>query len=263
MAGVSAEYGWRFLRAAGLLSVAFIGLEIIIGSVNYYHMVQQKMFLVTLMAWLSVLGMVFARFVHLSQKVGRVAGVATCAIIFIYIVLNYAHLGIRAALGSVGINWLHVYLVCIYFLCFCFGMYAQTWLGEGLCRKNVARVALVAFLVGMMVLGYCSYMMLDRMRLERALTPFVCSTLCLLRELSMLAVGLSMSVLAISRTAYRLTRLLSVKIVLFALAFVSLFFLLEVSDDFVALVFVIPYFVAILMLASSLARWMVKALRWF
>ena len=114
VAGVSAEYGWRFLRAAGLLSVAFIGLEIIIGSVNYYHMVQQKMFLVTLMAWLSVLGMVFARFVHLSQKVGRVAGVATCAIIFIYIVLNYAHLGIRAALGSVGINWLHVYLVCIY-----------------------------------------------------------------------------------------------------------------------------------------------------
>ena len=79
----------------------------------------------------------------------------------------------------------------------------------------------------------------------------------------MLAVGLSMSVLARSRTAYRLTRLLSVKIVLFALAFVSLFFLLEVSDDFVALVFVIPYFVAILMLASSLARWMVKALRWF
>lgn len=84
VAGVSAEYGWRFLRAAGLLSVAFIGLEIIIGS----DIVPSNMFLVTLEAWLSVLGMVFARFVRLFKKVGRMAGVATCAIIFIYIVLN-------------------------------------------------------------------------------------------------------------------------------------------------------------------------------
>lgn len=79
----------------------------------------------------------------------------------------------------------------------------------------MARVALVAFLVGMMVLGYCSYMLPDGVWQEQTLTPFAYSTLCLFRELAMLTAGLSIAVLARSRTAYRLTRPLAVKIVLF------------------------------------------------
>lgn len=79
----------------------------------------------------------------------------------------------------------------------------------------MARVALVAFLVGMMVLGYCSYMLPDSVWQEQTLTPFAYSTLCLFRELAMLTAGLSIAVLARSRTAYRLTRPLAVKIVLF------------------------------------------------
>ena len=47
---------------------------------------------------------------------------------------------------------------------------------------------LVAFLVGMMVLGYCSYMLPDSVWQEQTLTPFAYSTLCLFRELAMLTV---------------------------------------------------------------------------
>lgn len=75
----------------------------------------------------------------------------------------------------------------------------------------MARVALVAFLVGMMVLGYCSYMLPDSVWQEQTLTPFAYSTLCLFRELAMLTAGLSIDVLARSRTAYRLSRPLAVK----------------------------------------------------
>lgn len=34
--GVTTEYGWRFLRAAGLVMVACVGLGLIIGSLNLY-----------------------------------------------------------------------------------------------------------------------------------------------------------------------------------------------------------------------------------
>ena len=93
----------------------------------------------------------------------------------------------------------------------------------------MARVALVAFLVGMMVLGYCSYMLPDSVWQEQTLTPFAYSTLCLFRELAMLTAGLSIAVLARSRTAYRLTRPLAVKIVLFALALIPLLYLSEME----------------------------------
>ena len=129
---------------------------------------------------------------------------------------------------------------------------------SGLCRKNVARVALVAFLVGMMVLGYCSYMLPDSVWQERTLTPFAYSTLCLFRELAMLT-----AVLARSRTAYRLTRPLAVKIVLFALALIPLLYLSEMRYTMTTLVLLTPYIIALLMLAPTLVRWLVKALKRF
>lgn len=134
---------------------------------------------------------------------------------------------------------------------------------SGLCRKNVARVALVAFLVGMMVLGYCSYMLPDSVWQEQTLTPFAYSTLCLFRELAMLTAGLSIAVLARSRTAYRLTRPLAVKIVLFALALIPLLYLSEMRYTLTTLVLLTPYIIALLMLAPTLVRWLVKALKRF
>lgn len=121
----------------------------------------------------------------------------------------------------------------------------------------------MAFLVGMMVLGYCSYMLPDSVWQEQTLTPFAYSTLCLFRELAMLTAGLSIAVLARSRTAYRLTRPLAVKIVLFALALIPLLYLSEMRYTLTTLVLLTPYIIALLMLATTLVRWLVKALKRF
>lgn len=267
-AGVTAEYGWRFLRAAGLVTVACVGLGLIIGSLNLYlvdYVISPKLSFVAMMAWVSVLGMMFARFVCLSRKAGLIVGGTTCVGIFIYIVLNYAHLGIRAALGSVGIYWLHVYLGFLCFVCFCFGMYAQTRIGDGLCRKKTAWVALIVLLsvIVIRLLDSCSYMMLDRAEYEQTMSSSLRSSLSLFRDLSALAVAFSMAVLARSRTVYRLTRPLVVKGVLVALALIPMLFLVETRDAFVALALSAPYVIAFLMLGPTLARLLVKGVRWF
>lgn len=265
--GVTTEYGWRFLRAAGLVMVACVGLGLIIGSLNLYlvdYVISPKLSFVAMMAWVSVLGMMFARFVCLSRKAGLIVGGTTCVGIFIYIVLNYAHLGIRAALGSVGIYWLHVYLGFLCFVCFCFGMYAQTRIGNGLRRKKTAWVALIVLLsvIVIRLLDSCSYMMFDRAGYEQTMSSSLRSSLSLFRDLSALAVAFSMAVLARSRAIYRLTRPLVAKVVFVALALVPLFLLIEAGDTFVALALSTPYVIAFLMLAPTLVRRLIKDLRW-
>ena len=252
-AGVTAEYGWRFLRAAGLVTVACVGLGLIIGAFNPYlidNIISPKLSFVALMAWLSVLGMMFARLVRLSKKNGLIAGIAFCVGIFIYIVLEYSH---------------HVYLGFICFVCFCFGMYVRTWIGDGLCRKKTARVALIVLLsvIAIRLLDSCSYMMFDRAGHEQAFSPLLLSSMNLFRSLSTLALAFSMAVLARSRGIYRLTRPLAAKGVLLALALIPLLFLVEASDAFVALALSTPYIIAFLMLAPTLVRRLVKDLRWF
>lgn len=79
----------------------------------------------------------------------------------------------------------------------------------------------------------------------------------------MLAAGLSIAVLARSRTAYRLTRPLVVKIVLFALALIPLLYLSEMRYTLTTLVLLTPYIIALLMLAPTLVRWLVKTLKRF
>ena len=79
----------------------------------------------------------------------------------------------------------------------------------------------------------------------------------------MLTAGLSIAVLARSRTAYRLTRLLAVKIVLFALALIPLLYLSEMRYTLTTSVLLTPYIIALLMLAPTLVRWLVKALKRF
>ncbi|HBH09102.1 MAG TPA: hypothetical protein DDX40_06860 [Rikenellaceae bacterium] len=267
-AGVTAEYGWRFLRAAGLVTVACVGLGLIIGSLNFYlidNIISPKLSFVAQMAWLSVMGMMFARLVRLPKKMGLIAGIAVCVGIFIYIVLEYAHLGIRAALGSVGIDWFHVCFGFICFVSFCCGMYARTWIGDGLCRRKTARAALVVFLsvIVIRLLDSCSYMMFDRAGYEQTMSSSLRSSLSLFRDLSALAVAFSMAVLARSRAIYRLTRPLVVKGVLVALALIPMLFLVETRDAFVALALSAPYVIAFLMLGPTLARLFVKGVRWF
>ncbi len=250
---MTAEYGWRFLRAAGLVTVACVGLGLIIGAFNPYlidNIISPKLSFVALMAWLSVLGMMFARLVRLSKKNGLIAGIAFCVGIFIYIVLEYSH---------------HVYLGFICFVCFCFGMYVRTWIGDGLCRKKTARVALIVLLsvIAIRLLDSCSYMMFDRAGHEQAFSPLLLSSMNLFRSLSTLALAFSMAVLARSRGIYRLTRPLAAKGVLLALALIPLLFLVEASDAFVALALSTPYIIAFLMLAPTLVRRLVKDLRWF
>ena len=79
----------------------------------------------------------------------------------------------------------------------------------------------------------------------------------------MLTAGLSIAVLARSRTAYRLTRPLAVKIVLFALALIPLLYLSDMRYTSTTLVLWAPYIIALLMLAPTLVRWLVKALKRF
>lgn len=268
MAGMTAEYGWRFLRAAGLVTVACVGLGLIIESEILYlidDIILPKLFFVALMAWLSVMGMMFARFVRLPPKMGLIAGIAACVVIFIYIVLEYAHLGLRAALGSAGIDWFHVYLGFLCFVCFCFGIYERTWIGDGFCRKKTAWVALIVLLsvIVIRLLDSCSYMMFDRAEYEQSMSSLLRSSLNLFRDLSTLAVACSMAVLARSRAIYRLTRPLAVKVVLVSLALVPLFHISEMRYTFTALVLSTPYVIAFLMLAPTLVRRLVKDLRWF
>lgn len=267
-AGVSAEYGWRFLRAAGLVTTAGFALGFIVEFVISYpagNILSLGLSVAALMAWLSVLGMMFAKLACLSKKAGLVAGILACIVGFIYIVFHYAHLGIMTALASVGIYWFHVYVVFLLFVCFCSGMFVQTWIGDGLCRKKVVLVALIVFLavIGVRALDSCSYAMFDRVRHEQAFSPLVRSTFCLLRDLSTFAVAFSFAVLARSRAVYLLTRPLAVKLALVALALVPLPSLFNSHDVFLAIVPSTPYLVALLMIAPTLVRRLVKDLRWF
>ncbi len=267
-AGVSAEYGWRFLRAAGLVTTAGFALGYIIGSVisdPTGNILSPGLSVAALMAWLSVLGMMFAKVARLSKKMGLVAGILACIVGFIFIVFHYAHLGIMTALASVGIYRFHVYVVFLLSVCFCFGMFVQTWIGDGFCRKKVVLVTLIVFLavICIKVLDSCSYAMFDRVQHEQAFSPLVRSTLCLLRELSTLAVAFSFAVLARSRAVYLLTRPLTVKLALVVLALVPLPSLFESLDAFMAIVLSTPYLVALLMIAPTFVRRLVKDLRWF
>lgn len=98
---------------------------------------------------------------------------------------------------------------------------------------------------------------------EQALSPLLRSSLNMFRDLSSLALAFSMAVLARSRAVYWLTRPLAVKVVFVALALVPLFLLIEAGDTFVALALSAPYVIAFLMLGPTLARLLVKGVRWF
>ena len=263
--GEPAEYGWRFLRAAGLVTAAGLALGFIIESVisdPTCNILSPRLSLAALMAWLSVPGMMSAKLARLSKKTGLAAGILACIVIFIYNVFHHAHLGIMTALASVGIDWFHVYFAFLLFVCLCFGIFVQTWIGDGFCREKVALVTLIVILA-VIGLDICSYALFGCARHEQAPGPLVRSTLCLFRELSTLAVAFSFAVLARSRAVYLLTRPLAVKFVLVALALVPLPFLFNSHDAFTAIVSSTPYLVALLMIAPTLVRRLVKDLRWF
>lgn len=263
--GEPAEYGWRFLRAAGLVTTAGFALGFIIESLTSDptgNILSPRLSLAALMAWLSVLGMMSAKLARLSKKTGLAAGILACIVIFIYVVFHYAHLGIMTALASVGIYWFRVYTVFLLFVFLCFGIFVQTWIGDGFCREKVALVTLIVILA-VIGLNICSYALFGCAQHGQEPAPLVRSTLCLFRELSTLAVAFSFAVLARSRAVYLLTRPLAIKFVLVALALVPLPFLFNSHDAFRAILPSTPYLVALLMIAPTLVRRLVKDLRWF
>lgn len=251
---------WKFLRVAGLLSVAFMGIGGCVSGnrltmADYW--VNPDLTAITVMIWFIVMGMMLVQFLRLTKRATRIMGGLACACIIARIVLNYAHLGIYTSLQSLDIPWFYVVFLFVILVSVCLGAYIQNEFGAGLYRGQRVKIALIALMtmIGIMAL------MRNLKTLE--LSAFVSSSIHSFNILASIFFSLSAAVLFRSRVAYRLTRPLVVKFVLILLELVPLTLVFETFDILTMIVFLSPYIIALVASAPTLARRMVEDLGWF
>lgn len=256
-AGLTEKCGWKFLRAAGLLSVAFMGIGVcvsghLLAMANYW--INPDLTAIMVMTWFIVMGMMLTQLLQPSKRVTRMMGGLAGACIIVRIVLNYVHLGIYTSLQSLNIPWFYVVFLFVFLISVCLGAYIQNEFGAGLYRGRTVKVALIA-LVTMIVI-----MALIRSLKTLELSVFVSSSIYSFNILASIFIPLSVAVLFRSRVAYRMTRPLAVRFVLAALALVLAF---ETYDTAMWIVSASPFIIALVVFAPTLVRRMVEDLKWF
>ncbi len=258
--GLTGKCGWKFLRVAGLLSVAFMGIGGCVSGYRFYlagYWIQSNPTTITVTIWFTVMGMMLAQLLRPSKRVTRIMGCLALACIIVCIALNYIHFGIHTSLQSVNIPWFHVVFLFVILLSVCLGAYIQNEFGAGLYRGRRVKIALIT-LVAMI-----GIMALIRSLKTLELSAFARSSICSFNILALIFIPLSAAVLFRSRVAYRLTRPLVVKFVLLLLALVPLALVFETCDILTMIVFLSPYIIALAASAPTLVRRMVEDLEWF
>lgn len=259
-AGLTDRCGWKFMRVAGLLSVAFMGLGVCFNGYRFYladYWLQPNLTCIAVITWFIVMGMMLAQIMKPSKRVTRIMGGLAGTFIIARIALNYVHLGIFTLRQSMDIPWLYAVILFVILISVCLGAYIQNEFGDGLYRGRTVKVALIALvtMIGMIAL----------MRSLKALelSAFVSSSIHSFNILASIFIPLSAAVMFKSRVAYRLTRHLVVKFVLLLMALVPLTFVFGTCDILTMIVFLSPYIIALAASAPTLARRMVEDLKWF
>lgn len=258
--GLTDKSGWKFLRVAGLLSVAFMGIGGCVSSHRFYlagHWILTNLTTVTVTVWFTVMGMMLTQVMKPPKRVTRMMGGLAGACIIARIVLNYVHLGICASLGSLDIPWFYVVFLFVILISVCLGAYIQNEFGAGLYRGRKVKIALITLIT---MIGI---MALIRSLKTLELSAFASSSIYSFNILASIFIPLSAAVLFRSRIAYQLTRPLVVKFVLLLLALVPLTLVFETCDILTMIVFLSPYIIALAASAPTLVHRMVEDLEWF
>ncbi len=250
------KYGWKFLRTAGLLSVAFMGIGVCASGhllVMTGYWVQPNLTIIAVTTWFIVMGMMLTQLLRPSKRVTRIMGGLAGIGIIARIVLNYVHFGIYASLQSLDIPWFYVVFLFVFLISVCLGAYIQNEFGAELYRGRIVKIALIVLMtmIGIMAL------MRSLKTLE--LNAFARSSICSFNILASIFIPLSVAVLFRSRAAYRLTRPLVIKFVLVALALALAF---ETYGTSMWIVSVSTFVIALVAFASSIVRRIVKDLKW-
>ena len=255
-AGLTDKYGWKFLRTAGLLSVAFMGIGVcvsghLLAMAGYW--INPDLTAISVMTWFIVMGMMLAQLLRPSKRVTRIMGGLAGACIIARIVLNYVHLGIYSSLQSLDIPWFYVVILFVFLISVSLGAYIQNEFGAVLYRGRIVKVALIVLMtmIGIMAL------MRSLKTLE--LSAFVRSSICSFNILASIFIPFSIAVLFRSRAAYRLTRPLVVKFVLVALTLALVF---ETYGTSMWIVSASPFVIALVAFAPTLVRRMVNDMKW-
>lgn len=254
-AGLTDKFGWKFLRTAGLLSVAFMGIGVCVSGhllVMTGYWVQPNLTIIAVTTWFIVMGMMLTQLLRPSKRATRIMGGLAGACIITRIVLYYVHLGIYSSLQSLDIPWFYVVFLFVFLISVCLGAYIQNELGTGLYRGRIVKVALIVLMtmIGIMAL------MRSLKTLE--LSAFAHSSICSFNILASIFIPLSVAVLFRSRAAYRLTRPLEVKFVLVALALALAF---ETYGTSMWIVSVSTFVIALVAFASTIVRRIVEDMK--
>lgn len=259
--GLTGKSGWKFLRVAELLSVAFMGMGVCFNGYRFYladYWIQPNLTCIAVITWFIVMGMMLTQILQPSKIVTRILGGLACMGIMARLIFNHIHLGIFTYLQSIEINWFYVVFMFVFLVSVCLGAYIQNELGTRLYQGRTVKVALIALvtMAGMIVLARLLNLTLELGTLARSI----------IRSFNILAlifIPLSAAVLFRSHAAYRLTRPLVVKFVLTLLALVPLACVFETCDILTWVVFLSPYAIALITSAPTLARRMGEDLEWF
>lgn len=264
--GLTYRCGWKFLRVAGLLSVAFMGIGGCVSGYRFYlagYWIQPNLTTITATVWFTVMGMMLTQFLHPSKRVTRIMGGLACVGIAARIIFNYIHLGIFTFLQSVNIPWFYVVFLFVILVSVCLGAYIQNEFGAGFYRGRTVKGALISLITMIGLIMLIGSLSITSYKGQSELSAFASSSIHSFNILASIFIPLSAAVLFRSRAAYRMTRPLVVKFVLLLLALVPLTLVFETCDILTMIVFLSPYIIALAASAPTLVRRMVKDLEWF
>lgn len=263
------KYSWQFLKAAWLFAFALaVTFTILECNWEYNRRVDDTLTIsvplnfsmVFLYTSYVVAGMMLTRLVRPSSKVVSFAGLVVCAGAVIYILHNYINLGIGTFARSFGIYYSDILLMFFVIVSLCSGVFIQSRLGSGLYKGRTVRIALVIAIAAAAVyilskISYTrAYLLMGEIGLQTILS---------IQFLAYMALIIAAAVLFRSRTAYRLTRPVIVKLVLVILSMIPLPHILENRPYYPIreAVLIIPCLIAFAFCVPALVRSLINGVR--
>lgn len=263
------KYSWQFLKAAWLFAFA-LAVTFTILECNWEYnwrvddtltiSVPLNFSMVFLYTSYVVAGMMLTRLVRPSGKVASFAGLVVCAGAVIYILHNYINLGIGTFARSFGIYYSDILLMFFVIVSLCAGVFIQSRLGNGLYKGRTVRIALAIAIAAAAVFILCKIVY---GRVYLGMGKFALHTVDTILFLAYMTLIIAAAVLFRSRTAYRLTRPVIVKLVLVIISMIPLPHILENRPYYPIreAVLIIPCLIAFAFCVPALVRSLINGVR--
>lgn len=195
-----------------------------------------------------------------SKNIASSAVAIACVGVVAYILHNYIHLGIGAFTRSLGIYKFEIIHLFFVIESICFGVFIQSLLGSGLYKGRTSRTALVITIVAaaLYILNGFIYS-----RGYYRMGKFALQTVDSIQFLADIVLPIAIAVLLRSKTSYKLTRPVIVKLVLVVLSLISLSGVRGdvFSHPILQTTFIITCLIALVICVPPLVRGIIKGLR--